>query len=231
MMTLGWNLKKCLVIPICLLPRIAIAEGLELGVEDPNKVVSAATQFPFANLVLVLFSAYLILGISLILFFLFKKRLTWKPPVLLENLPISAKSAITLALISYGFVHALALLEVYLVTRISFKSASEYFFYMKLPKLAATSHAHLFGHGTMYLITSLIFVFSNLSELWKLIFIGLAMSAGLLDVPSWWAIKYGGGEYELFSAIAGTMSVIGWGFMAARIAFEMWRFEFTGSRK
>lgn len=231
MMTLGWNLKKCLVIPIFLLPRIAIAEGLELGVEDPNKVVSAATQFPFANLVLVLFSAYLILGISLILFFLFKKRLTWRPPVLLENLPISAKSAITLALISYGFVHALALLEVYLVTRISFKSSSEYFYYMKLPKLAATSHAHLFGHGTMYLITSLIFVFSNLSELWKVIFIGLAMSAGLLDVPSWWAIKYGGGEYELFSAIAGTMSVIGWGSMAARITFEMWRVEFTGNRK
>lgn len=224
-------MNRHLAVLMLFLPGIGNAQGLELGVEDANKVVSAATVFPFSNWVLVLFSVYLILGISLILFFIFKKRLAWKPPVLLENLPVSAKSAITLALISYGFVHALALLEVYLVTRISFKSASEYFFYMKLPKLAATSHAHLFGHGTMYLITSLIFVFSKLSEFWKLIFIGLAMSAGLLDVPSWWAIKYGGGEYELFSAIAGAMSVIGWGSMAARIMYEMWWVEIVGSRK
>lgn len=213
------------------LPRFGNAQSLDLGAEDPNKVISAATQLPYANWAMGLFSLYLILGIALLLFFHFKKKLNWQPPVLLENFPVSAKAAITLAMISYAFVHALALFEVYLVTRVSFKSASEYFFYMKVPKLAGTSHAHLFGHGTMYLITSLIFVFSKLSESWKLIFIGLAMSAGLLDVPSWWAIKFGGEGYELFSAVAGAMSVIGWGSMAARIMYEMWRFEIVGSHK
>ena len=124
----------------------------------------------------------------------------------------------------------IALLEVYMVTNISFKSTSEYFFYMKLPKLLATSHAHFFGHGTMYVITSLVFVFSNLSESWKLIFIMLALSAGLLDVASWWAIKYGGAGYEVFSAIAGIMSVIGWGYMTVRILYELWWVEIFGRK-
>ena len=101
------------------------------------------------------------------------------------------KGAITLGLFAYILVHILAIWEVYLITKVSFKSTSEYFFYMKLPKLVATSHAHFFGQGTMYLLTSLIFVFSKLKENWKLVFICLAMSAGLLDVPSWWATKYG----------------------------------------
>lgn len=126
--------------------------------------------------------------------------------------------------------HIFALWEVYLVTTVDFKSAAEYFYYMKLPKLMATSHAHFFGHGTMYLITSTIFVFSKLRESWKILFIGLALSAGLLDVPSWWAIKYGGGKYEIFSALAGIMSVIGWGFMAVRVLYEVWWLEF-GEKK
>lgn len=202
---------------------------LDLGLEDAAKVVSPETLFPHANLTLVLFTIYFVLGICLLTFFFMKQKKFWTPPVLLQNFPLNAKAAITLAIFAYSFVHVLAILEVYLQTRVSLKSTSEYFFYMKLPKLVATSHAHFFGHGTMYLMTSLIFVFSKLKESWKLVFISLALSAGLLDVPSWWAIKYGGGQYELFSALAGIMSFTGWGFMALRISYEFWWSDFFGS--
>ena len=203
----------------------SIAQNLDFGTQDSTQVVSAESLFPFANTALLIFSIYLICGSSLLLYFFLKKRQEWVPPVLLENFPTSAKVAVSLAIISYGLVHIFSLLEVYLVTSISFKSAAEYFFYMKLPKLAATSHAHFFGHGTMYLITSLIFIFSRLREFWKIILIAIALSAGLLDVPSWWAIKYGGSQYEIFSAIAGMMSLVGWGFMAVRIFYELWSTE------
>ena len=202
---------------------------LDLGTEEAGKVVSPESLFPHAHLTLILFTIYFILGICLLAFFFFKKKKTWTPPVLLQNFPFNAKAAITLGIFAYSFVHVLAILEVYLMTKISFKSTSEYFFYMKLPKLVATSHAHFFGHGTMYLITSLIFVFSKLKESWKLVFISLALVAGLLDVPSWWAIKYGGGQYEIFSALAGIMSFVGWGFMALRICYELWWGEIFGS--
>lgn len=201
------------------------AQELDFGTQDPTQIVSAESQFPFANLTLILFAIYLACGLALLAFFILKKRNEWVPPVLLENFPLSAKVAITLALISYALVHAFALLEVYLVTKVAFKSTSEYFFYMKLPKLVATSHAHFFGHGTMYLITSLIFIFSRLREFWKIVFIAIALSAGLLDVPSWWGVKYGGGQYEIFSALAGIMSVLGWGFMTLRVLYEAWWIE------
>lgn len=205
-------------------------QNLDFGAQDPTQIVSSDSLFPFANLTLILFSIYVICGLFLLTYFFIKKRKEWTPPVLLENFPLSAKVAISLVLISYGLVHMFALLEVYLVTKVAFKSAAEYFFYMKLPKLAATSHAHFFGHGTMYLITSLIFIFSKLHEKWKIIFITLALSAGLLDVPSWWAIKYGGNQYEVFSAIAGAMSVIGWGFMTVRVLYEVWSAEIFWSK-
>lgn len=216
---------------ILLYPVYGFAQNLDFGTQDPAQVVSPDSLFPYANLTLILFSIYVICGISLLVYFLIKKRKEWAPPIFLESFPFSAKAAITLVLISYSLVHVFALLEVYLVTKIDFKSAAEYFFYMKLPKLTATSHAHFFGHGTMYLITSLIFIFSKLREFWKIVFIALALSAGLLDVPSWWAIKYGGSQYEVFSAIAGIMSLIGWGFMTAQILYEAWWTEIFGRNK
>lgn len=211
-----------------LLPKISFSQSLDLGVEQADKVASPESLFPYARISLLIFSIYLLCGISLLVFFFIKKKKTWLPPVFLENFPVSAKGAITLGLISYCLVHVFALIEVFLVTKVSFKSTSEYFFYMKLPKLLATSHAHFFGHGTMYMATGLIFVFSKVSETWKVIFISIALSAGLLDVPSWWAIKYGGEEYELFSSLAGVMSVIGWGFMTLRIFYELWWTEVFG---
>ncbi len=215
-------IKYILVSPTFLFPILSFGQNLDFGEQDPAKVVSPESMFPYADKTLLLFSIYLVLGASLITYVFLKKRKEWVPPALLEDFPLSGKVAITLAILSYGLVHIFALWEVYLVATIDFKSASEYFFYMKLPKLVATSHAHFFGHGTMYLITGSIFIFSKLRESWKIVFITLALSAGLLDVPSWWAIKYGGGKYEIFSALAGTMSVIGWGFMAIRILYEVW---------
>lgn len=198
------------------------AQELDLGTQDAALVVSPESTLPYALDTIILFSIFVILGLSLLAFFFFRKQKAWIPLVPLENFPGSAKVAITLTLISYALVHLFALLEVYLVTKVTFKTVSEYFFYMTLPKLMATSHAHFFGHGTMYLITSAFFIFSKVSEFWKVIFVTLALSAGLLDVASWWAIKYGGEKYEIFSALAGIMSVVGWGSMTARIIYELW---------
>lgn len=207
------------------------SQGLDFGVEEIGKVVSVESLYPHANLVMTLFSLYCLIGVCFVIFLFLKKKKEWAPPIILQDFPLSIKTATTLGLLSYCFVHILALIEVYLMTKVSFQSTSEYFFYMKLPKLAASSHAHFFGHGTMYLITSVLFCFSRLEEKWKIMFIFFAMSAGLLDVPSWWAIKYGSHQYELFSALAGVFSLIGFGFMSFRIFYELWWYELFGMKK
>lgn len=176
----------------------------------------------YRNLATVIFSVYLVIGTVLVAFLIFKKKKNWQTPFNLYSLPDPAKAIIALVLIAYGLVHIFSSIEVYVKTRIQFTSAGEYFSYMSLAKLVATSHAHFFGHGTMYALTAAIFLFTQLSERTKTIFICLALSAGLLDVPSWWMIKYAGDFWEAFSAVAGAMSTIGWGFMSLRVLYELW---------
>ena len=217
-----------LLLAACIFSVRSMAQDLELGAQNAAEVVSPETLMPFRNLTSILFPIFIVVGLAVFAFIFFKSQKTWRSPLNLSSFPSSAKLAISLTLFSYGLVHILGLSEAYLVSTISFKTASEYFFYMKLAKLVATSHAHLFGHGTMYALTSGTFIFSRIGERWKIAIIGLALGAGLLDVPSWWAIKYGGGGYEIFSGLAGVMSVIGWGSMAAVIIYELW---FSGFQK
>lgn len=203
-------------------PALCRGQGLDLGAAGTGAVAEAGSQYAHAGLAIGIFAVYLALGAALLGFLIFKKKKPWLSPLNLRELPDSAKTIGTLAIAAYGLVHIFAMLEAYTQTRVVFSSAAEYFFYMKAVKLIATSHAHLFGHATMYALTSLAFIFTSLSERWKVLFISLAMGAGLLDVPSWWMIKYAGGGFEAFSALAGAMSAAGWGFMAARIVFELW---------
>jgi len=176
----------------------------------------------YKTVAIVGFLAYLALGLALVFFLIFKKKKNWQSPINPAALPDPIKALITLVLTAYGLVHVLSFIEVYLKTRVQFTSAGEYFSYMSLAKLVATSHAHYFGHATMYALTAAVFLFTRLSERTKTIFICLALSGGLLDVPSWWMIKYAGDSWEFFSALAGAMSTIGWGFMTLRILWELW---------
>lgn len=197
------------------------AQGLDLGEEDAQAVVEAGSQYPKARLALLVFSVYLALGMGIIAFLIFKKKKSWEPPIKLKDLPDSAKVIGTLVIFSYALVHLFALIAVFVRTSVS-GSAEEYFSYMTPGGLAAISHAHFFGHATMYALTSVAFLLTSVSEKWKVVFISLALGSGLLDVPSWWMIKYAGGNFEVFSIISGLMAVVGWGFMAFRILYELW---------
>lgn len=167
------------------------------------------------------FLLYLTALFGFILYFTLRKKPAWKPPLTLSQFPDPAKLAAALLLFAYALVHVLAGGEAYLKSRESFASAEEYFHYMSLVKLAATSHAHLFGHGTMYFLTSVLFLFSTVSVRTKTLLIGLSLAAGLIDVPAWWMIKYYGGFWEIFAGLSGLLYVAGWGCMAARIIWEL----------
>lgn len=156
---------------------------------------------------------------------IFKKKKNWQPSFYLSDFPDPAKAVLTLAMGAYALVHIFSLLEVYLKTRVQFTSAHEYFSYMSAVKLAATSHAHFFGHATMYALTATAFLLTRQSERAKTVFVCLALASGLLDVPSWWMIKYMGDSWEVFSMIAGVFAAVGWGYMSLRVLYELWFFK------
>ncbi|MBI4368952.1 MAG: hypothetical protein HY547_01840 [Elusimicrobia bacterium] len=148
--------------------------------------------------------------------------IVWESPWPLGEWPSFLKVAATLPLLSYALVHSLSAWEVFLKTRTDFSSAGEYFYYMSLPKLVATSHAHLFGHATMYGLTSAVFSMTRLRGRAKTFIIGAALCGGLIDVPSWWMMKYYGDKWEAFAALSGALYSAGWAIMAGRILWELW---------
>jgi len=102
------------------------------------------------------------------------------------------------------------------------KTAYEYFFYMKVGRLLGLSHAHLFGHATMYAVVILPFIFTKLKEVWKIRIVSAALLAAVFDVGSWWAIKYTSNILERVSMVCGMLVSIGFTAMALTLFYEMW---------
>ncbi len=213
-------------------------QPLDLGDPAGQPIVDITERFPHRGTALICFALYLAALASLLVFLLTRSPRPWTPPTApsllapapgtdhrataVPEFPVSGKALLTLVIVAFGLVHLFSVIEVFLQTQVIYTSAEEYFFYMPLAKLAGTSHAHFFGHATMYGLMSLMFLFTTVSERWKIRWICLALAGGLLDVPSWWMIKYAGGGFEWVSGIAGTMYAIGWSAMALRLLYECW---------
>lgn len=56
--------------------------------------------------------------------------------------------------------------------------------------LVRVSHIHLFGLSLIFVLSSMIFVFSETSRLFRSVLIGIPFMAIWIDVGSWWFTKY-----------------------------------------
>jgi hypothetical protein len=198
-----------------------IQESLDLGGVEGAAVVDLAQRYPHQGLAIAIFVVYVAAGLWLMWRLIRAAEGRWTPILPLKEWPQSVKALCCMMLIGFGLVHVFSLVEVYLQSRVNFSSAAEYFFYMSPSKLAATSHAHLFGHAVMYGFTGLMFFWTSVGERWKTAIIIVTLAGGLLDVPSWWMIKYAGGGFEACSILAAALSSVGFVVMAGRTAFEM----------
>lgn len=195
-------------------------EPLDFGAAAASPVVDLAQRYPHQGWAIAAFGVYVAVG-CWIVWRLIRKAPSWTPPVPVGHWPSAAKALVALTMISFALVHVFALLEVYLQSRKSFSSAEEYFFYMSPAKLAASSHAHFFGHAVMYGVTGAVFLWTAVGEPWKTAVIALTLAGGLLDTPAWWMIKFAGGGFEAFSILAAILSSGGWTIMSGRIFYEM----------
>ncbi len=60
---------------------------------------------------------------------------------------------------------------------------------MSWSALARSSHAHLFGMGTLYALAGLVFLMTDTRPRWKGICVALPFVAMLLDIGCWWLTK------------------------------------------
>lgn len=141
----------------------------------------------------------------------------------LSHLPVSAKASATLVLLAYGLVHFFSVLTVYLKTKVTYTSAEEYFHYMPVHRLSALSHAHFFGHATLYGLMAILFLFTSLSERKKRIIILMAPVGALLDNAAWWGMKLVSPSYEILSYVSAVLMMLGFSVMALMLCVHLWR--------
>lgn len=196
----------------------------DFGEVDTEALQSAERPAPPGLLIFYILPAILFI---IVLFLIFKLWLgakgypRWKP-FFLGDLPPSFKLLITIYFSVYGLVHVVALINVYIQTRIVYPSVEEYFFYMPIQKLTGTTHAHLFGLTTMYALTSVVFMFTSAKERLKIPVIAAAFLGAPFDLYSWWLIKFLGEKYEIMSAFSGGTISTAFLIMYGFVVYELW---------
>lgn len=120
----------------------------------------------------------------------------------LHHYPTGLKRGLAMAITIYGIAFALGASEISYQLKLH-GSTEAYFAQMSLGKLIAFSHAHLFGFTTSFLVIGVPFSL-QFNHLWPYQWIFPAgLAAALVDVMSWWGIKYLSANFEVISMFCG----------------------------
>ena len=146
----------------------------------------------------------------------------------LPRLPVSARLLITAFLVSMALNHLFAGGLAWQLSHSELGSIKEHFQYKDLIYLLRMSHQHAFGHGIIYALLGAVFLLSSWPEKLKAAIILTPFLGALLDLSSWWMLKYLAGDYEWLSIAGGIISSLGFAIMTLRILYELWFQEKSG---
>ncbi|MBI4424942.1 MAG: hypothetical protein HY554_14515 [Elusimicrobia bacterium] len=141
----------------------------------------------------------------------------------LGRLPRSARWLVTLVLLSFALNHLFAFWLVWETTTNVDASAKEHFAYKTFAALLRMGHQHAFGHGTMYFITSALFLLTGLPERFTIPVITAAFLGAWLDLGSWFLLKYGSERWEWLSIASGTAYAAAFLIMLTATLWRAWR--------
>jgi len=203
--------------------------GEELGfgeaqIPGENIVAVAASRTSARMWGWVLFSiaagAGLVGGISAVAIRRWGNRLRF--PIGVADLPGSARVMGSLALLIFGLVHVFGMTTAYIMSSVVNASAEEYFFYMKIGKLAGMTHAHLFGTMVMHLVVAAIFLLTSVRESWKIVLITATILGSPIDIASWWLMKYVSPLFEALALAGEVTSEVGYLTMTVIALSQLW---------
>ncbi|MBI4715033.1 MAG: hypothetical protein HY760_03695 [Nitrospirae bacterium] len=206
------------------------SEGLEFGrVPVPQENI-VKVEGPEASggmwgwvIASILAGGALIAGLSWVTLCRFGDRI--RLPLTVNDLPGSARLAVTLILLLFGLVHLFGMTTAYIMSSIVNTSAAEYFFYMKIGKLTGMTHAHLFGTAVMHMVVALVFLLTTVREKWKVILIAATLLGSPIDYAAWWLIKYVSPLFEGLALAGEVTSEAGYLTMTLITLYYLWRKE------
>ncbi len=125
-----------------------------------------------------------------------------KMSINLHHFSTGVKRGLAMAVTMYGIAFVFGASEI--TYQLHFHGSSEaYFANMSLGKLIAFTHAHLFGFTTSFLVIGVPFSM-QFNHLWPYQWVfPLGLVAALVDVMSWWGIKFVAPSFEVVSIICG----------------------------
>ncbi len=127
-----------------------------------------------------------------------------KESLTLHDYPTGVKRGLAMAITLYGIAFVFGASEIVYQLHLH-GTAEAYFANMSLGKLIAFTHAHLFGFTTAFLVIGIPFSM-QFNHLWSYQWIfPLGLAAALVDVMSWWGIKYLSPNFETISMLCGIM--------------------------
>lgn len=127
-----------------------------------------------------------------------------KEDLLLYHYPTGVKRGLAMALVMYGIAFAFGAVEAWWQIHMH-GSAEQYFANMSVGKLIAFTHAHLFGFTTSFLVIGVPFSMQfNHLRYYQIIF-PIGLISALVDVMSWWGIKFIHPNFEYVSIFCGIM--------------------------
>ena len=148
--------------------------------------------------------------VGLALFAVFLVVLVWwtvpfresRMSINLHHFSAGVKRGLAMAVTIYAIAFAFGASEI--AYQLHFHGSSEaYFANMSLGKLIAFTHAHLFGFTTSFLVIGIPFSM-QFNHLWPYQWIfPMGLVAALVDVISWWGIKYVAPTFEWISIVCG----------------------------
>lgn len=142
--------------------------------------------------------------------------------ITLRGLPLQFRWLLTLVLVSFALNHLSSTALVWEVTRHVNTTAGEHFGYKTLAALLRMTHQHTFGHGTMYFLTGLIFLFAGWPRKATLVIVTLPFVGAWLDILSWFLLKYCSGKWEALSLVSGFLYLTSFAAMFVGCLRQMW---------
>ncbi|MCI0530423.1 MAG: hypothetical protein L0Y74_00505 [candidate division Zixibacteria bacterium] len=140
----------------------------------------------------------------------------------IRQAPLGFKLLVTVFLFGYFLALGLGATMAYLETKVINPSAGEYFYFLQTTKLISLSHPHFFGYATLFFLTGVLYLFTEQKRWLKTALPVATISAAILDILTWWGIKFVSGKLEVLTALLGITFAGGFAIMALTILYEMW---------
>lgn len=135
-----------------------------------------------------------------------------KESITLYHYPTGVKRGLAIALCLYGVAFVFGASEIAYQLEL-YGDGATYFEQMSLGKIIAFTHAHLFGFTTSFLIIGIPFSMQFNHIRWYQMVFPAGLAAAVVDVMSWWGIKYLHPNYEYVSVFCGIVFSLTYLFM------------------